>query len=184
MLKRFLLLCVSSSMILIALAACSGGAGLTPTPTAGALPTSTPSVVSSPVPTPTESPAATQPTPTESPTATQPTPTHPPTSSHGTFASVTNAFYQAVEAQNYHLAYTYLDANATTTDGQKLTLNAFTQLAQTGDSTYGPVVSFSIGAYPPLAVMTVIRKSLGPYHAHLTLKQEGNTWKIITIDRI
>jgi len=164
MLKRFLLLWVSSSMILIALAACSGGAGLAPTPTTGALPTSTPSAVSSPVPTP--------------------TPTLPHTSAPGTFASVANAFYQAVEAQNYHLAYTYLDANATTTDGQKLTLNTFTQLAQTGDSTYGPVVSFSIGAYPPLAVMTVIRKSLGPYHSHLTLKQEGNTWKIITIDTI
>ena len=173
MLKRFLLLWVSSSMILIASVACSGGAGLTPTPTTGALPTSTPSAVSSPVP-----------TPTESPTATQPTPTLPHTSAPGTFASVANAFYQAVEAQNYHLAYTYLDANATTTDGQKLTLNTFTQLAQTGDSTYGPVVSFSIGAYPPLAVMTVIRKSLGPYHSHLTLKQEGNTWKIITIDTI
>src|SRR5438132_4839841 len=149
MLKRFLLLWVSSSMILIASVACSGGAGLTPTPTTGALPTSTPSAVSSPVP----------------------TPTLPHTSAPGTFASVANAFYQAVEAQNYHLAYTYLDANATTTDGQKLTLNTFTQLAQTGDSTYGPVVSFSIGAYPPLAVMTVIRKSLGPYHSHLTLKQ-------------
>lgn len=164
MLKRFLLLWVSSSIILIALAACSGGAGLTPTPTTGALPTSTPSAVSSPVPTP--------------------TPTLPHTSAPSTFASVANAFYQAVEAQNYHLAYTYLDANATTTDGQKLTLNTFTQLAQTGDSTYGPVVSFSVGAYPPLAVMTVSRKSLGPYHSHLTLKQEGNTWKIITIDTI
>ncbi|HEX6481874.1 MAG TPA: hypothetical protein VF043_23780 [Ktedonobacteraceae bacterium] len=173
MLKRFLLLCVSSSIILIAVAACSGGVGLTPTPTTGASPTSTPSVTSSPVP-----------SPTESPTATQPTPTLPPTSSPGTFTGVTNAFYQAVEAQNYHLAYTYLDANATTTNGKKLTLNTFTQLAQAGDSTYGPVVSFSIGAYPPLAVMTVSRKILGPYHSHLTLKHEGNTWKIITIDTI
>lgn len=97
---------------------------------------------------------------------------------------MTNAFYRAVEAQNYHLAYNYLDANATTTDGQKLTLNTFTQLAQSSDSSYGPVVSFSIGAYPPLAVMTITRKILGPYHAHLKLKQEGNTWKIITLDRI
>lgn len=93
------------------------------------------------------------------------------------------AYYDAIEAQNYPLAYSYLDANATI-NGQKLTLQTFTQLAQTGDSTYGPVISFTISVFPPLVVMTVNRKSLGPYHTHLMMKQEGATWRITSIDRI
>lgn len=172
MLKRFLLLCVCTCMMLVALAACSGGIG--PTPTAGTSPTSSSSPVVSPMPSPTASPTTT-------PTV---TPTPSPTSTPGTITSVVTAYYQAIEAQNYALAYTYLDTNATTTDGQKLTLNTFMQLAQTGDNSYGPVVSFSFEVYPPLVVMSLARKSLSAYHAHLTMKQEGNTWKIMTIDRI
>lgn len=170
MLKRFLFLCVCTGMMLVTLAACSGEIGPTPTPTAGTSPTPS----SSPVVTPTTSP-------TTRPTV---TPTPSPTSTPGTITSEVTAYYKAIEAQNYPLAYTFLDANATTTDGQKLTLNTFMQLAQTSDNSYGPVVSFSFEAYPPLVVMSLSRKSLSAYHAHLTVKQEGNTWKIMTIDRI
>ena len=43
-------------------------------------------------------------------------------------------YYQAIVAQNYPLAFTYIDADATGPNGQKLTLSALLQLAHTMDS--------------------------------------------------
>jgi hypothetical protein len=96
---------------------------------------------------------------------------------------VATSYYQAVVAQNYQLAFTYLDANATGPDGQRLTLQAFIQLAQTMNNE-GPITNFSVAAFQSMIVMTIDRKEMGRYHAHLQMKQEGNGWKIISIDRI
>ena len=93
-------------------------------------------------------------------------------------------YYQALEQQNYTQAYSFLDPNAIdTTTNQKLTLEVFTALAQSTDTSEGSITTFSVGAFPPLVVMTVTRK-YGPYHAHLQVKLEGSAWKITSLDRI
>ncbi len=143
----------------------------TVTPTISLSPTPTPTVTPSPTPTPMPTP---RPTPT--PTA---TPTSPPTS----VTDMVTKYYQALEQRNYTLAYSFLDPNATTTSGQKLTLPVFTNLATSADANEGTIQTFSIGAYPPLIVMTITRR-YGPYHAHLQVKLEGNSWKITSLDRI
>jgi len=130
--------------------------------------TTSPSVTASTTTTPTNTPL---------PTATATS----PTSSASVMA--TN-YYQALEQHNYTLAYSFLDPNATdTTTNQKLTLDVFTALAQSTDTNEGLITTFSVGAFPPLVVMTVTRKN-GPYHAHLQIKLEGSTWKITSLDRI
>jgi len=99
-------------------------------------------------------------------------------------AAVATSYYQAIVAGNYQLAFTYLDANATGPDGQRLMLPAFLQLAHTMDNQGGPVTDFSVAAFQSMVVMTINRKKFGPYHAHLQMKQEGNDWKIVSLDRI
>ena len=94
------------------------------------------------------------------------------------------SYYQAIVAGNYQLAFTYLDANASGPDGQRLTLQAFLQLAHTMDGQGGAVTDFSVAAFQSMIVMTIDRKKFGPYHAHLQMKQEGNDWKIVSLDRI
>jgi hypothetical protein len=141
---------------------------------------------SSPIPSPTSSPtltaSATGGTPTQVPTGiTSPTP-----GGTGSIESTISSFYQAIEAQKYTLAYSYLDANATTVDGQKLTQQTFTQLAQSRDSQFGPVTSFDLllnSSDHTQVIMTLTRAGLR-YHGHLQVKQEGNNWKILTLDRI
>lgn len=98
-------------------------------------------------------------------------------------AAVAASYYRAVAAQNYRLAFTYLAANATGPDG-RLTFQAFLQLARTMESMAGPVTTFSVGAYRSLIVMTIERKKIGPYHAHLQMAQHGGSWTIISIDRV
>ncbi len=105
-------------------------------------------------------------------------------SSSTALEQVATRYYDAIKAQNYPLAYIYLDANATNADGQKIVLSSFEQMAQSMDRQEGPVVSFSAAAYPPMVVMTIARTLLQAYHAHLQMKQEGQVWKIISLDRI
>ena len=150
-----LLGCVS-----IGIVACSGTSNVAPLPTPTATVTVTPS---------SGSPGASSPTTVPSRT---------------NVAAVAMSYYQAIVAQNYQLAFTYLDADATRLSRQRLTLQAFLQLAHTMDSQAGPVTDFSVAAFQSIIVMTIDRKKLGPYHAHLQMKQEGTGWKIISIDRI
>ena len=134
---------------------------------------------SSPVLTPT-------PAPTLTPSATGGSLTPTPGGT-GTIETTITSFYQALEAQNYTLAYSYLDANATTANGQKLTQQTFTQLAQSRDNQFGPVMSPDLllnSSDPTQVIMTIARKSGFRYHAHLQVKQEGDGWKILTLDRI
>lgn len=156
---------------------------LTSTLTGSPSSTATPTVSLSPTPTPTVTPTLTpSPTPIPTPRPT-PTPTATPTSPPGSVTDMVTKYYQALEQRNYTLAYSFLDPNATTTSGQKLTLSVFTNLAMSADANEGTIQTFSIGAYPPLIVMTITRR-YGPYHAHLQVKLEGNSWKITSLDRI
>lgn len=105
----------------------------------------------------------------------------------GTVKTTITSFYQAIEAQNYTLAYSYLDANATSAGGQKLTQQTFTQLAQSRDNQFGPITGFDLllnSSDPTQVIMTIARESGFRYHTHVQVKQEGNAWKILTLDRI
>jgi hypothetical protein len=93
-------------------------------------------------------------------------------------ATTATEYYQAIEAQNYMYAYSFLDPNAT-----GLSQVVFIQMAQSADKAEGKVESFSVAAFPPQVVMTVSR-SIGPYHVHLLFQQEDNAWKIVLLDRI
>ena len=94
-------------------------------------------------------------------------------------SDVATNYYRAITKQNYMLAYTYLDAGAT-----KLSLEAFTQEAQLHDKGEGKVQSYTVAAFPPIVVMTNMRVNVGPYHVHLQFRQEGNSWKIVSLDGI
>lgn len=151
------------------------------------------SVTPAPTPTPTASAQGGTLTPTPTGTASPP-PTSissgtvsPTPGGTGTVEATITSFYKALEAQNYTLAYSYLDASAATLNGQKLTQQTFTQLAQARDNQHGPVTSFDLlisSSDPTRAIMTNSRKNGLRYHAHLQLKQEGNNWKILTLDEI
>jgi hypothetical protein len=97
---------------------------------------------------------------------------------------VVTDYYQAIVARDYRRAYGYLAATAIGPDGQRLTLQAFLQLAHTLDSEGGPVTQFSVGASPSLIVMTNSRQKYGPYHAHLQIVQTEDGWAITSLDRI
>jgi hypothetical protein len=96
-------------------------------------------------------------------------------------------YYQAVKEKNYALAYTFVDANAKNSSGQALTENTFVQMAQASDNEGGTIVNVTID---PISndstqiLLSINRGSSLYYHAHLTLKQEGKTWKIISLDRV
>ena len=93
-------------------------------------------------------------------------------------ATTATEYYQAIEAQNYTYAYSFLDPKAT-----GLSEAAFIQMAQATDKAEGKVESFSVADFPPHVVMTVTR-NIGPYHVHLLFQQENNAWKIVSLDRI
>ncbi|HEX7735848.1 MAG TPA: hypothetical protein VF458_13345 [Ktedonobacteraceae bacterium] len=167
--KRLLALCMLSFVLLAGLQACdlTGSLGSSSTPTAIAGTTPTAIATSTPV--------------------TQPIPTGTASGMAADITRIITAYYNAVKAKNYTQAYTYLDPNATnSTTGKPLTQSSFTQLGQELDHEEGPVVSIDIGIFPPSpqVTMTIMRSKLGPYHAQLNMKQEDNTWKITSLDRI
>jgi hypothetical protein len=98
-------------------------------------------------------------------------------------AAVTR-YYRAVAAQDYSLAFSYLAADATGPDRRLLTSHAFVTLAREMDAQEGRVVGFSVGVFQSLVVMTIERKKVGVYHAHLRVSRRGGTWRIIAIDRV
>ena len=100
---------------------------------------------------------------------------------------VVASYYQAIKEKNYTLAYTFVDANAKNSSGQTLTEASFKQMALASDSESGAIVNVEIDPASNDAtqiLLTIDRSSSLHYHAHLTLKQEGTTWKIISLDRI
>lgn len=96
-------------------------------------------------------------------------------------------YYQAVKEKNYTLAYTFVAADAKNTSGQALTMGTFMQMAQASDTESGSIVNVTIDPTSNDAtqiLLTIDRSSSLHYHAHLTMKQEGKTWKITSLDRV
>jgi hypothetical protein len=102
-------------------------------------------------------------------------------------SSIVTFFYQAVESKNYSTAFSYLSSNAITANGQKLTSDTFRQRALSMDSNEGRVNNFLFlisTDNPPQVVVTLTRTSGLHYHAHIQMKQDNGSWKIMQLDRI
>jgi hypothetical protein len=111
----------------------------------------------------------------------------PATSANTSSSSVTSViqnYYQAIEKHDYVKAYSYVQKDAKTADGQKLTLDLLKQMAVSTEDAEGPIQSLDVAAFPSQVVMTITRQKLGPYHTHILVQQVGSTWKIVSIDRI
>jgi len=105
---------------------------------------------------------------------------------------VANKYYTAIQSQDYATAYSYLDASSITFNNQSLTQSLYTQAAQAVDAQKGKVTSYSItstnlntsnGVNTASCTISVTRNG-SPYDVHLKLQQEGNDWKIVSIDNV
>lgn len=99
-------------------------------------------------------------------------------------AVIATQYYQALQQHDYTKAYSYLDPNITA-QGGALTQNLFTQGAQAAEALKGPISSYTpsstnVNNNTANITMTVTRNN-SSYSVQLTLKQEGNDWKITRI---
>lgn len=106
---------------------------------------------------------------------------------------VTQAYYDAMKAQDYTQAFTYLYSNRTIQESGveiRLTEPVFVTVAQGIDKSDGKVLTYSITSSrvnstdtADIADVTVrVTRNSGSYDVHLQLQQEGNDWKIIGMD--
>ncbi len=100
-----------------------------------------------------------------------------------------NAYYQAIKNQDYAKAYTYLDTSrVSVVNGQQVTQQAFTALAQLEDRTQGTVTNFSqtnINVNNDTATVTMsVTRNGSPYTVQLEMNKVGNDWKITRANNI
>lgn len=109
--------------------------------------------------------------------------------------TVTQQYYNAVKSQNYAQAYSYLDIQTLTLNGQQqqATEPLYTQVAQFVDQQNGKVTDFNITGVnlssstsgASIATVTVnVTRNGKTQEVHVQLKQEGNDWKIVSIDHL
>ena len=107
---------------------------------------------------------------------------------HNPATDVVNKYYTAIQNQDYATAYSYIDASNITLNNQSITQDLYTQGAQAVDAQKGKVTSYSIGNFninSSTATFTVsVTRNGSPYDVHLKLQQEGNAWKIVSIDNV
>lgn len=117
-----------------------------------------------------------------------PTPTSIPVSKDSILSVPTVAkYYLAIKDRNYEKAYTYLATDAVDDSGKIVTKSVFLTMAQEGDNQNGPVVNVEIvpdSKDSRRVVLTIDRNSGLHYHSHLNLKLVGNSWKIVSLDRV
>lgn len=97
------------------------------------------------------------------------------------------AYYTAIQGQDYTTAYSYLDSNLTTPSGTPVTQNLFATAAQSRDSSLGKVTNFTATADstdPTKVTITVTRGSGAPYTVHMQLSDTSGEWKIVSYDNI
>ena len=96
-------------------------------------------------------------------------------------------YYQAIKIHNYVKAASYLDAAATVTGGQKLDEKELKLLSDEQASSMGVITDITVtpSSKDGTQIVTTITRSSGNrYHSHLTLKKEGSSWKIVSVDRV
>ena len=102
-------------------------------------------------------------------------------------ALVANQYYSAVEKQDYSTAYSYLNTNSIVLNGQTVTQELYTTVAQTVDTAKGNVSHYSVGNISVTnntasVTVTVTRASTPAYDVQLQLQQVNGTWKIISFN--
>jgi hypothetical protein len=102
-------------------------------------------------------------------------------------ALVVNQYYSAVEKQDYSTAYSYLNTNSIVLNGQTVTQELYTTVAQTVDTAKGNVSHYSVGNISVTnntasVTVTVTRASTPAYDVQLQLEQVNGTWKIISFN--
>lgn len=96
-------------------------------------------------------------------------------------------YYTAIQSQDYTTAYSYLESNMTTTSGQTLTRQLFTQAATGRDTSLGTVTNFTITQNASDATkftISVTRGSSALYTVNIQVTQVGSDWKISSYDEI
>lgn len=104
--------------------------------------------------------------------------------------ALTRQYYDAVKSQNYATAFQYLDPSGLSIDNQPATEPLYIQAARAFDAQKGKVTDYSIPNISinstngvNTAAMTVrLTRSGQAYDVHLLLRQEGNDWKIVSLD--
>lgn len=106
----------------------------------------------------------------------------------GASTTAANAYYQAIEKQDYTTAYSHLAPNRVTPSGQQVTQDLFATAAQGLDTSKGPVTSFnqtSINVDNGVAKVTMaVTRNGATYDVHLELQQINGDWKITSYDNI
>jgi len=109
--------------------------------------------------------------------------------------TVVQQYYNAVEKQDYSTAYSYLDIQTLTLNGQQQNASQgiYTQVAQTIDQANGKVTAYNItgielntsSSTGNTAAITVnVTRGSTTQEVHVQLQQEGNDWKIVSIDHL
>ena len=99
-------------------------------------------------------------------------------------------YYQFLKQGDYSRAYTFVDPNASyTVGGQTVTVSneqSFAQAAQSVDASQGTITSIQTGqtTTDTTHMTMIVTRNGSPYDVHLTLQQEGGSWKIIAADGI
>jgi Domain of unknown function (DUF4878) len=104
-------------------------------------------------------------------------------------------YYNAVEAQNYATAYSYLDIQTLTFNGQQQTASQglYTQVAQAIDQANGRVTAYTITGVElnsststgnTATITANVTRGGKTQEVHVQLQPEGNDWKIVGIDHL
>jgi hypothetical protein len=109
--------------------------------------------------------------------------------------TVVQEYYAAVKSQDYARAYSYLDIQALTLNGQQqpASPDVYTQVAQLIDQNNGKVTAYNITGVSlnaststgDTATITVdVTRGGKTQEVQVQLKQEGSDWKIVDIDHL
>lgn len=101
-------------------------------------------------------------------------------------SATVSGYYQAIENQQYKVAYGYLDPSSRSLQEQQLTAETFSFEAETRDAADSKVTKFSQtninvntdnGVSTAVVTLSVTRGRL-TYSVQLQMKEENNVWKI------
>lgn len=107
-------------------------------------------------------------------------------------SAAASGYYQAIESQQYKVAYGYLDTSSLNLQEQQLSAETFSFEAETRDAANGKVTKFSQtninvntdnGVSTALVTIAVTRGSQ-TYSVRLQMKEENNVWKITDFNNI
>ncbi len=91
------------------------------------------------------------------------------------------SYYQNLKTQNFAQAYTYLDPQSLTVQGQTVTVDLYAKAEAAVDQQFGPVTNFTITniqTQADTATITVRETRNQIRTITYTLRRVGNTWKI------